>query len=190
MDKDKFNMSMELSFKHHKNGVRKRAIGGVYLPYICHPFAVMNLLFKWGVGNYEDLAIAVCHDLLEDTQCTYKEIKTFVSEAVAEGVLGLTFVPDNFDKSAKEKYIASFADKPIALVVVKLADRFKNIEDFKLTDPKYAKKYFEKAIPLFTAYLNRRSEVCQKYGENVDANILTTYQYIKELVDSEKYILN
>ncbi|MBU2524343.1 HD domain-containing protein [Patescibacteria group bacterium] len=51
--------------KHfHKSQKRK---GGNQEPYISHPFAVRDIMVKYGCGNPENQAIALLHDTIEDT---------------------------------------------------------------------------------------------------------------------------
>jgi len=60
-------------------------------PYILHPLAVMNLL------NSEDeelLCIALGHDLIEDTDTTYQDLKNAgMTDRVIEGIKCLTKLP-------------------------------------------------------------------------------------------------
>lgn len=57
-------------------------------PYILHPIAVMNLL---GDVDEELRCIAICHDVVEDCDVTYTELREAgCSERVIEGIRCLT----------------------------------------------------------------------------------------------------
>lgn len=189
MTKEKLKIAIDLAVKHHNGDTRKRPIGGTYLPYVAHPFAVMQMVWEWGAGTYDNMQICMCHDLIEDTKCTYVEIKTFTSKAVADGVKHLTFIPPSDTTPAelqilKNEYLKSFKTKPINTLIIKVADRICNVYDFMLTDPKYSVKYFGKAKVLFEAFLDRQEEISNEYGEAALQAMLTSYQELEEKIKS------
>lgn len=60
-------------------------------PYILHPLAVMNIL---GSDDEELQCIALGHDLIEDTNKTYQELREAgMSERVIDGIRRLTKQP-------------------------------------------------------------------------------------------------
>lgn len=84
-------------------------------PYILHPLKVMHYTRS---TDPEILAIAVMHDVIEDTKVTYKELRDAgITERVIEGVRALTKVPGE----TYEEYKARVKMNPDARIV-KMAD--------------------------------------------------------------------
>ena len=94
-------------------------------PYILHPLRVML-----AVSGAETRAVAVLHDVLEDTLVTVKEVAaTGVSEDVVEAVLALTHDPG----MQYEDYIEQVAGNVLA-GRVKLADLADNLANNRRLD--------------------------------------------------------
>lgn len=84
-------------------------------PYILHPLKVMHYTRS---TDPEILAIAVMHDVIEDTKVTYKDLRDAgITERVIEGVRALTKVPGE----TYEEYKARVKMNPDARIV-KMAD--------------------------------------------------------------------
>jgi len=187
----KLKVGIDLAVMHHKGQVRKTSLGGTFIPYIVHPIAVMEMVWKWGVGRTDILLAAVCHDLLEDTGCTVDELFSFIGSQACGFVQDLTFMPPKSASPEKKKklkadFMSTFKNKPIEVLIVKMADRFRNTLDFKLTDPNYARIYFEKAAPLFKAFETRRSEIVDMFGKDVEEKVVRTYEQMKKVVMSDE----
>jgi len=146
--------AMKLAWIAHYEYYRKDGI----TPYVVHPIEVMRLLQKCGVTNQEILAVALLHDVIEDTSITYEQLSAGDYKGyVADSVLALT-IPSGV---TKQQYIDSFAGKPMDLVKVKAADRICNVKDFIASgDVKYAKKYLEKGEPIFRQLLEEKESRC------------------------------
>lgn len=142
------------------NGTNRKGPGNV--PYIVHPHAVVAMLKEWGFSEKKDpvtLAVAWCHDVLEDTdtpEAAIRDLDPGLGPAILSGVRRLTFQPDVPHGSAdygrlKADYIANVARKaPPEILVVKIADRLCNTLDF-LADGRSQKalEYFGYGEPLF-----------------------------------------
>ena len=74
----------------------------------------------------------------------------------------------------------SFKDKSIPLLVIKIADRLCNVQDFMVTDLKYAKKYLGKAEVLRATLFSKAREIGQLLGGNVGARIIMEYSKLIE----------
>jgi len=175
---DKLFDMIEFATLKHKGQYRKDG----KTPYICHPLDVLKRLIYWGIDTNEhvDLACAaVGHDLAEDTDALYEEIKELFGERVANLIDALTF--SNSDSPTirrvkKKAWMDSFATAPIDVFVLKTADRIVNLKDFLAEDHEYAKKYFEKARSLwdFTDKIKngkRWQEIRNVYGGSVAMSI-------------------
>ena len=90
-------------------------------PYILHPLKVMYYLKS---SDFQLMAIAVLHDIVEDTGTTYEELRTAgISERVLEGIRVLTKLPG---QTAYE-YLAAVTSNKDA-VLVKMADLRHNMD--------------------------------------------------------------
>jgi (p)ppGpp synthase/HD superfamily hydrolase len=148
-------------------------------PYIVHCLEVDKRVGRWGIDKYKFPDVrAACylHDVLEDNKLlTPDDVSRTTNEVVRGFVEELTFRPEN---GTKEEYLASFATKSVESLVVKLADRFCNVEDFLCDSPDYAVKYWNKAMPLFVALRNREQEIAEKFGMEVLVNIMNDYDHV------------
>lgn len=85
-------------------------------PYILHVLAVMNFIAVENPDDYELMCIAVCHDVIEDTKTSYKElIELGATDRVIEGIKALTKVPGQ----TEEEYQLGVLANPDAIKVKK-----------------------------------------------------------------------
>lgn len=120
--------AVALAARHHAGQRRKSGE-----PFVMHPLEVARILARDGLG-YETVIAGICHDLLEDTDCTREEIVERFGEPVAAIVDGVTKVSRSAAKlspSARkagtyQKLILAAADDARVLPV-KLADRLHNL---------------------------------------------------------------
>lgn len=84
-------------------------------PYILHCLKVMHYTHS---TDCEVMAIAVLHDVVEDTNITYHDLRNWgMSERVIEGVRRMTKVPGETQQEYFDKVAASYDS-----TIVKLAD--------------------------------------------------------------------
>lgn len=106
---------------------------GTNISYIMHlSFVTMEIIAALNVEPENDgnLAIqcAILHDVIEDTNITYKQIECEFGEAVAQGVLALTkdtTLPKNIQMADSLRRIK---EQPLEIWMVKLADRISNLQ--------------------------------------------------------------
>lgn len=81
--------------------------GGI--PYILHPLKVMHYLRGFGGEVDEELqCIALGHDIVEDTDVTYRQLaEEGFTERIINGIRALTKVPGETYDEYKEKVFAS-----------------------------------------------------------------------------------
>lgn len=107
------------SMDKHREQVRK----GSGAPYIVHPLSVMMRLVDHGVKDEVILAIAIGHDLFEDTDSTPEEVQAIMKKAlVVEGIDQLT----KLEKQSREQY---FSGMEYRALLVKLSDGIDNARD-------------------------------------------------------------
>ena len=102
-------------------------------PYIVHPISVAIILTEYGLDEPAIIA-ALFHDLIEDTNTTFKQIKEFFGKEVEQLVKGVTKVSSiktyltgqtqNYE-SLRRMFISMAKD--IRVVLIKLADRLHNM---------------------------------------------------------------
>lgn len=167
--------------KAHGN-VRRNESG---IPYVFHPFDVMMALVMWGIRDQEMFKAALCHDIKEDTPFPSADLLTAIGPIAYGYVDELTY--DGMKHYSKEAYIASFSKRSIQALVIKLADRIRNIREFASAPDHdgYANKYANKAEALFAAYDARVDEVVATFGrlvlKRIDLEIKQLFDYLRDL---------
>ena len=110
---------------------------GSDLPYLMHlSFVSMEIIAALDVepGRNEDLAVqcALLHDVIEDTEATYDQVKAQFGKAVADGVLALTKAEGKGENPAKALRMADslrrIRQQPHEVWMVKMADRITNLQ--------------------------------------------------------------
>ena len=102
-------------------------------PYIIHPLSVAIYLSNLSM-DIETVTAALLHDLIEDTDITYGDIKKSFGSDVAnivDGVTKLDRIRYNTKEEAKAGAIRKMViamSKDIRVLILKLADRLHNIE--------------------------------------------------------------
>ena len=127
-DKDLLEKAYNFASDGHMN--QKRASGE---PYITHPLQVALYLSDLSM-DLETIIAAILHDLIEDTDITYKNIKKEFGSDVAnivDGVTKLDKIQYNSNEEAKAEAIRKMViamSKDIRVLILKLADRLHNIQ--------------------------------------------------------------
>ena len=132
--------ALKLSFAAHKDQLDKSG-----MPYVYHPFHVAEQM-----ETEETVAVALLHDVIEDTDYTLEDLKTMGFPDSGTGALALMTHDDSVPYL---DYVAKLKDNPIARAV-KLADLRHNSDLSRLdaVDEKAlgrVKKY-RKAIEILT----------------------------------------
>jgi (p)ppGpp synthase/HD superfamily hydrolase len=141
------HLAVQVAARAHQHQKRKDGT-----PYVAHPFKVLlraqSMItegFPFEPVEGQDVQIvAILHDVVEDTDVTFDELREL---GFSENVLGAL---DSVTKRPGEKYmdfVARSKNNPVGRVV-KLADIADNLEDQSALDPDEAdflKKRYEKA---------------------------------------------
>lgn len=163
------NRAFDFAYNAHKNIFRKDDV----TPYVIHPLDVLRKLQMWGWNdNIEVAQAALLHDVVEDTPISLETIEENFGKEVANIVNNLTFRDKKENESnqdyqnAKSAHLAEFKDKPVLSLVIKVADRICNIDDFlRSKNVNYAVKYYKRAAGLFQAVRDRKDEIIQEVGD-------------------------
>lgn len=144
MDATLFKKAHDFAIAAH--GEQKRKYTG--LPYVTHCFDVANLLMDYPVPD-EVVAAALLHDVLEDTDVTYEQLKDKFGDTIAELVGEVTDIslPSDGKRSVRKAmdrdHLAKSSPDGATL---KLADLIVNARDIVKHDPDFAVVYLaEKA---------------------------------------------
>ena len=179
----------ELAEKYHNGQFRKDG----KTPYIFHPLKVCDYLYSLGFTNkslFEELdnhdftyyAVALMHDLLEDTKVSEQEILDVSNIYVGGCVKKLTYSKNDDNPFSKFNYLKEITECGDLVFIVKCLDRIANVEDFiKEGNLKYAKIYFHKADILWNEVYQKRSVLYNKLWDKI-INLYTFFHtnYNKE----------
>lgn len=116
------------AFNKYDN-LKRKSVG---LPYVIHPIRVTMILRAAGFSEFihKDLFLAALfHDLLEDTDLSYEDLKKEFGDHISSIVKELT-QPNNLDK---EKWLQSFDITSKEARIIKMADRIDNLLDMNST---------------------------------------------------------
>ena len=147
-DKELLKKAYNFASDGHLN--QKRASGE---PYITHPLQVALYLSDLSM-DLETIIAAILHDLIEDTDITYKNIKKEFGTDVAnivDGVTKLDKIQYNTNEEAKAEAIRKMViamSKDIRVLILKLADRLHNIQTIN-----YLADYKQERIASETLYV-------------------------------------
>ncbi len=121
-------------------------------PYILHALKVMHYL---RTTDEQVQAIAVGHDLIEDTKMTYKDLRDAgISERVIAGIRALTKVPGQTLEEYKESVFSN-----VDAMHVKLCDLRHN------SDIRRLKGVTEKDVARIAKYMQFYTEIQAKLAE-------------------------
>jgi len=134
-----------INFAFQKYGSLKRKSADV--PFVVHPIRVVMVLRAVGFSEFKNkdlILAALFHDLLEDTDLTFEELKTEFGTEVASIVKELS-KPENI---SKEEWLKAFDTSSKEAKLIKMADRIDNLMDMKSIEwtVEKQKKYAEQGL--------------------------------------------
>ena len=127
-DQAYINRAFQYAYDGHNGQNRKSGE-----PYITHPLHVALYLCELNFDK-ETIAAALLHDLIEDTDTSYEDLKKEFGEEVADivdGVTKLDKIKYSSNEEAKADAIRKMViamSKDIRVLILKLADRLHNIQ--------------------------------------------------------------
>jgi guanosine-3',5'-bis(diphosphate) 3'-pyrophosphohydrolase len=160
---------------------------GSEVPYLIHVLGVAEQVALWDVPRASEpelWAAVMLHDTVEDGGNTVEAIEAKYGPKVAEWVKLLSFrdkLPDESSaayQSAKEDHLTEFRSKPIEVVLIKLADRYRNVRDFQQNDRRYAAKYLGRAKGLTVLIAERDLEFIQRFGEHTHSRLREQFRLL------------
>lgn len=178
-------------FADKKHSKQKRKSGE---QYIVHPLYVAYYIAE---KKYDSVTVigALLHDVLENTETNFKEIKEKFGNEIASIVDGVTKISSLKIKNKKETFsddelylarvdnyrkilLATISD--LRVIIIKLYDRLHNIETIKYL-PKYKQKFYARETIEIYAPIAERLGIGELKGKLEDLSFL--YAYPKEYDD-------
>lgn len=126
-EEERIRTAFEYVSEKHRDQLRKSGE-----PYVVHPLNVAKILADLNMDPTTVIA-GLLHDVLEDTQTTYEELKELFGKDVADIVEGVTKIGKINFRNLKEAQAENFRKlvlataRDIRVVIVKLADRLHNM---------------------------------------------------------------
>lgn len=130
------NLLRAINFAAQKHRHQRRK-GAEQVPYINHPIAVAELL--WRVGGIRDevtLLAAILHDTVEDTDTTPEELAQLFGPEVRDVVMEATDDKSLPKAERKRLQIVNAPHKSVRARAVKIADKISNLRDIVNTPPR------------------------------------------------------
>lgn len=119
--------AIHFASEKHRAQLRK---GKLNTPYINHPIKVAYILKTIGkIHDDEILAAAILHDVIEDTDATYSDLKNIFNEKVATIVLEVTDEKDAPKPERKQSQIDNASKLSSEARLIRIADKICNIQD-------------------------------------------------------------
>ncbi len=137
--------AVRFAAEKHRDHRRK---GETAAPYINHPIAVaMQLAEAEFEANTELLIAAILHDVVEDTETTFGEVRSRFGQRVASIVAEVTDDKTLDEKTRKRRVVETIARKSREAHLLKLSDLIANVYDVIHYPPNWSRdrkqRYFD-----------------------------------------------
>jgi len=140
-----------------KHGDQKRKSGE---PYIMHPTNVAYTIAELGLDE-QTICAALLHDVVEDTDVTYEDVKKEFGLEIAEMVDGVTKLKQIQHASMEENQVENYRKmflamgKDIRVIIIKLADRLHNMRTLQFLKRERQIAISQETIQLYAPLANR-----------------------------------
>lgn len=155
VDRELVSRAFRFAANAHKDHVRKSKT-----PYFTHPFAVAMIVAEEIPLDDISVISALLHDVVEDTDFTYEDIKAEFGEVIADIVNGATKISDIF-KSREVKKAESYKKllismiEDIRVILIKFADRLHNMRTLEYLTPEKQKRIAKETHEIYAPLAHR-----------------------------------
>jgi GTP pyrophosphokinase len=151
--KDRARIQQALEFATAQHAPQRR-VGGE--PFITHPVAVTQLLIDEFSADAETVMAGLLHDTVEDTGATLEQVEGMFGPAVRFLVDGTTdvgkgdgngHIEDRAERdAASHKKVEAYAAKDQRVYLIKIADRWHNVQHMSALRPKNQRRLANEAL--------------------------------------------
>lgn len=147
--------AFDIALDAHKDQRRKSGE-----PYIYHPIAVAKIVAKEiGLGA-TSIACALLHDVIEDSEYTYEDLKKIFGVKIAEIVNGLTKISimnhQNISvQSENYRKLLLTLSEDFRVILIKIADRLHNMRTLESMAPDKQKKIASETAYIYAPMAHR-----------------------------------
>ncbi|MCW3162796.1 RelA/SpoT family protein [Chryseobacterium oryctis] len=147
--------AFDIALDAHKDQRRKTGE-----PYIYHPIAVAKIVAtEIGLGA-TSIACALLHDVIEDSDYTYEDIKKIFGEKIANIVNGLTKISimnhQNISvQSENYRKLLLTLSEDFRVILIKIADRLHNMRTLESMAPDKQKKIASETVYIYAPLAHR-----------------------------------
>lgn len=147
--------ALDIAIDAHKDQRRKSGE-----PYIYHPIAVATIVAKEiGLGG-TSIACALLHDVIEDSDYTYEDLKKIFGEKIADIVSGLTKISimnhQNISiQSENYRKLLLTLCEDFRVILIKIADRLHNMRTLQSMQPDKQKKIASETVYIYAPLAHR-----------------------------------
>lgn len=147
--------AFDIALDAHKDQRRKSGE-----PYIYHPIAVAKIVAtEIGLGA-TSIACALLHDVIEDSDYTYEDLKKIFGEKIANIVNGLTKISimnhQNISvQSENYRKLLLTLSEDFRVILIKIADRLHNMRTLESMTPDKQKKIASETVYIYAPMAHR-----------------------------------
>lgn len=147
--------AFDIALDAHKDQRRKSGE-----PYIYHPIAVAKIVAtEIGLGA-SSIACALLHDVIEDSEYTYEDLKKIFGERIAGVVNGLTKISimnhQNISvQSENYRKLLLTLSEDFRVILIKIADRLHNMRTLQSMAPDKQKKIASETVYIYAPMAHR-----------------------------------
>ena len=147
--------AFDIALDAHKDQRRKSGE-----PYIYHPIAVAKIIAtEIGLGA-TSIACALLHDVIEDSEYTYEDLKKIFGARIAEIVNGLTKISimnhQNISvQSENYRKLLLTLSEDFRVILIKIADRLHNMRTLESMAPDKQKKIASETVYIYAPMAHR-----------------------------------